>query len=164
MPCGQWVDVRKERPVVAGLAANLAVFVGTPLVVNGAIFGLGLERAGEPQTGLPPGWVVGTIWLVLFAGMGVARWSLLKRAHTHTEQHRAEWVSLLAFLCLLYPLYTSGFSNLFDGLVGNLVTLAVAVPVVVYAWRRTQAAGWCLVPLVAWMSYAAWATAQLVYR
>jgi hypothetical protein len=46
MQDAHWVDVRRERPVMAGLAANLAVFVGTPLVVNGVIFGFGLEQSG----------------------------------------------------------------------------------------------------------------------
>jgi len=164
MQDARWVDVRKERPVMAGLTANVAVFVGTPLVVNGAIFGLGLEQSGGEQTGLPPGWVVGTIWLVLFAGMGVARWLLLRAAKTHGDQRRAEWVSLLAFLCLLYPVYTGGFSHLVAGLVGNVVTLVVAMPIAVYAFRRARVAGLCLAPLVVWLSYAALVTARLVYR
>jgi tryptophan-rich sensory protein len=108
--------------------------------------------------------VVGTIWLVLFAGLGVARCLLLRAATTHGEQRRAEWVSLLAFLCLLYPVYTGGFSHLVAGLVGNVVTWLVAVPVAVYAFRRARVAGLCLAPLVVWLSYAAWATARLVYR
>lgn len=145
---------------MAGLAANLVVFVGAPLVVNGLIFGLGVERSSGPQTGLPPGWVVGAIWVVLFAGMGVARWLLVKRG----GGRGVEWVSLLGVLCLLYPVYTRGFSDLMAGLVGNVVTLLVAAPVAVYAWRRVRAAGGCLVPLVVWMSYAAFATARLVYR
>jgi benzodiazapine receptor len=156
--------MQNARSVMAGLWANLLVFVGAPLVVNGVIFGLGLERGGGAQTGLPPGWVVGAIWLVLFAAMGVARWLLLRAARTHGEQRRVEWVSALAFLCLLYPVYTGGFSNLSDGLVGNVVTWLVAVPVTVYAFRRVWAAGAWLVPLVVWLSYAAWATARLVYR
>jgi tryptophan-rich sensory protein len=134
------------------------------LVVNGVIFGLGLEHGGEAQTGLPPGWAVGTIWLFLFAAMGLARWLLVRVASTHGERRQVEWVSSMAFLCLLYPVYTGGFSNLSDGLVGNVVTWLGAVPVAAYAFRRSKVAGLCLVPLVAWLSYAAWATARLVYR
>ncbi len=89
---------------------------------------------------------------------------LLQAARTHGEQRGAEWVSGLALLCLLYPVYTRGFGDLMAGLVGNIVTWLVAVPVVVYAFRRVRAAGWCLVPLVVWLSYAALATARLVYR
>ena len=156
--------MQNGRSVLTGLISNLVVFVGAPLVVNGVIFGFGLERGGGAQTALPPGWVVGTIWLVLFAAIGTARWLLVGAARTTGEQRRAEWVSVLAFLCLMYPVYTVGFSNLFAGLVGNVVTWLVAVPVAVYAWRRVRAAGAWLVPLVAWLSYAAWATARLVYR
>ena len=152
------------RPVMAGLPANLVVFAGLPLVLNGVIFGVGGERASGPQPGLPPGWAVGTIWVVLFAGMGAARWLLLRTASSHGERRRAEWVSLLAFICLLYPLYTGGFSNEFDGLIGNVVTLLTAVPIALYAFRRAALAGWCLAPLVVWLSFAAWATACLVYR
>jgi benzodiazapine receptor len=152
------------RPVMDELWANLAVFVGAPVVVNGVIFGFGLERGGGAQAGLPPGWVVGAIWLVLFAGMGTARWLLLRAARTGGERRRLEWVSVVAFLCLSYPVYTRGFSDLWDGLVGNVVTLVFAVPVAVFAWRRVRGAGACLVPLCAWLSYAAWATARLVHR
>lgn len=157
-------DEGNVRPVMSGLTANLVVFVVTPLVVNGVIFGLGVQRDGGAQTGLPPGWVVGTIWLLLFAAMAVARWLLLRAARTRGEQRRAEWVSALAFLCLLYPVYTRGFSDLMAGLIGNIVTWLVAVPVAVYAFRRVRTAGWWLVPLVLWLSYAAWVTARLVYR
>lgn len=147
-----------------GLASNLTLFVMTPLVVNGVIFGLGVERGGGAQTGLPPGWVVGSIWLLLFAAMGATRWLLLRSARTHGEQLRAEWVSALAFLCLLYPVYTRGFSDLVAGLEGNVVTGLLAVPVMVYTFRKSTMAGWLLVPLVVWLSYAAWVTAKLVYR
>jgi benzodiazapine receptor len=168
MQDGRLGDDTSGRPWMAGLWANLAVFVGAPLLVNGLIFatgwGLGRERASGQQTGLPPGWVVGAIWVVLFAGMGLARWLLLKAAKAHVEQRRAEWVSGLAFLCLLYPVYTGGFSNLSDGLVGNLVTLVLAGPVALNAFRKSRMAGLWLAPLVAWLSYAAWVTARLVYR
>jgi len=141
--------------------ANLTVFVGAPVLLNGAIFALGWGRSGGPQAGLPPGWAVGLIWVVLFAGMGVARWMLMR---DDSEGLRVEWVSAVAFLCLLYPVYTRGFSDLVAGLIGNVVTLVVAVPVTVFAWRRVRGAGACLVPLCAWLGYAAWATARLVYR
>jgi tryptophan-rich sensory protein len=149
------------RAVMTGLWANLIVFVGAPVVLNGVIFGLGWGRSGGPQAGLPPGWVVGGIWVVLFAGMGAARWMLVRVGE---EGLRVEWVSVVAFLCLLYPLYTRGFGDLVAGLVGNVVTLVFAVPLAVFAWRRVRGAGACLVPLCAWLAYAAWATARFVYR
>ena len=154
----------ERKGVIPGLAANLAVFVGLPLVLNGLIFGLGWNRASGPQSGLPPGWVVGSLWVVLFAGMGTARWLLLRAARGLEEQRRAEWVSLLAFLCLLYPLYTVGLSD--DGveLVGNAITAVVGIAVAVFAWRRVRAAGVWLVAVCAWLLYAAGAKAYGIWR
>ena len=115
----------ERGPVMRGLAANLVVFVGLPVVLNGVIFGLGWNRASGPNVGIPPGWFVGSMWVVLFAGMGLARWLLLRAATGRAEQRRVEWVSLLAFLCLLYPLYTVGLRDDRVGLVGNVVTAVV---------------------------------------
>ncbi len=147
----------KQR--MSGLAANLAVFVLVPLALNGVIFGLGWDRAGEPMPGIPPGPVVGTIWVVLFAGMGIARWYLLR-----ARQGGAEWVSLLAFVCLLYPFYTAGLRDDRVGLVGNLVTAALAVAVAVIAWQRCRAAGACISAVCVWLLYAGAATACSLWR
>lgn len=150
--------------VMTGLAANLGLFVGLPLVLNGLIFGLGWDRASGPRVGIPPGWVVGSLWVVLFAGMGTARWLLLRAAGGREEQRRVEWVSLLAFLCLLYPLYTAGLRNDRVGLVGNVITAVVGVAVAVFAWRRVRAAGVWLAAVCAWLLYAAGATAYGIWR
>jgi hypothetical protein len=154
----------KRGAVLSSLAGNLAVFVLLPLVLNGVIFGLGWDRqsAGDKgqMVGLPPGWAVGAIWMVLFTGMGIARWLLVKRA----PRWLAEGPSVLAFLCLLYPLYTSGLQDDHVGLVGNVVTAAVAVPLAVMVWRRSRAASGCLAAVCVWLLYAAGATAYGLYR
>ncbi len=147
----------KQR--ISGLAANLAVFVLVPLALNGVIFGLGWDRAGGPMPGIPPGPVVGAIWVLLFAGMGIARWFLLR-----ARRGGAEWVSLLAFVCLLYPFYTAGLRNDRVGLVGNLLTAALAVAVAVMAWRRCRAAAACICAVCVWLVYAGAATAYSLWR
>jgi benzodiazapine receptor len=142
------------------LTANLIVFVGLPLCLNGVIFGLGWQRTSPPTPGLPPGWVVGALWLVLFAGMGVARWLLLLRAASTSPDHaRPEWVTVLAFLCLIYPLYTAGLQHEGVGFIGNLITLVVALAVAAHAWRRVKVAGVCVAAVCCWLVYAAAATA-----
>jgi tryptophan-rich sensory protein len=144
---------------MAGLKANLAVFVLLPVALNGVIFGLGWNRPSGPEPGIPPGWVVGSLWVVLFAAMGVARWLLLR-----VGRGGAEGVSLLAFLCLLYPLYTAGLSNDRVGLVGNVVTAVVGVVVGVAAGLRSRVAGGCVAAVCAWLMYAAGATAYGIFR
>jgi hypothetical protein len=97
--------------------------------------------------------------VVLFAAMGVARWLLLR-----VGRGGAEGVSLLAFLCLLYPLYTAGLSNDRVGLVGNVVTAVVGVVVGVAAGLRSRVAGGCVAAVCAWLMYAAGATAYGIFR
>jgi tryptophan-rich sensory protein len=153
----------KGRAVVSSLAANVAVFVLVTVALNGVIFGLGWDRSGAAAAmpGIPPGWVVGSLWVLLFAGIGVARWALLK---ADAPRWVAELPSLLGFLCLLYPLYTAGLSDDRIGLIGNVVTAAVAVPIAVLAWRRSRIAGGCITAVVAWLLYAAAATGYALSR
>ena len=154
----------ERRAVLSSLGANLAVFLLLPLVLNGLIFGLGWNQSTRAAQGtlpgVPPGLFVGALWMVLFAAMAVARWLLLRAG----QRRVAESVSLVALLCLLYPLYTSGLSDDRVGLIGNIITAAVAIPVAVMAWRRVARAGVCVAAVCAWLLYAASVTAIGLYR
>ena len=158
------MSVADSKPILRSLGANLALFMVPPLLLNGVIFGLGWNRNGMDLPGLPPGWFVGGLWMLLFAGMGVARWLLLRDGAERGDRKAASGVELLGFLCLIYPLYTVGLSNDRIGLVGNMVTLLVALPVAAFAWRRVRAAGGCVVAVCLWLSYAAAVTAYGVAR
>jgi len=153
-----------RKPLLASLGANLALFLLLPLALNGVIFGLGWNRSSAVLPGLPPGWLVGAIWMALFAAMGLARWLMLRGSRDRAHRLAATGVGLLGFLCLLYPLYTIGLSNDRAGLVGNIITLVVALAAAVLAWRRSRAAGACVVMVCLWLSYAAAVTANGLVR
>lgn len=136
------------------------MFVGAPLLLNGVIFGLGWNRPRAKSAGIPPGWVVGSLWLLLFAGMGAARWQLEDASPSLFRERRSEWVSLLAFLCLIYPLYTGGLRDDRIGLGGNIVTAAVGFAATERVAHRSRAAALLLVPTCAWLTYAGIATAR----
>lgn len=144
------------------LSENLAVFVGAPLLLNGVIFGLGWNRPRAKSAGIPPGWVVGSLWLLLFAGMGAARWQLDSAPPSLFRERRTEWVSLLAFLCLIYPLYTEGLRDDRIGLGGNIVTAAVGFVATERVAHRSRAAALLLLPTCLWLTYAGIATARAI--
>ncbi len=144
------------------LAANLAVFVGAPLLLNGVIFGLGWNRPRAKAAGIPPGWVVGGLWLLLFAGLGTAHWELANTRSGLFRERRTEWVSLLAFLCLLYPFYTEGLRDDRVGLGGNIVTAAVGFVALERTGRRSNAAALYVLPTCLWLVYAGIATARAI--
>jgi tryptophan-rich sensory protein len=141
------------------LAATLAVYMALPLALNGVIFGLGWNDAGPKNPMLPPGWVVGTIWM-LFAGMSVARWMLAR-----TDDPRvARWVDGLAPLCLVYPLYTLGLKNAAIGLAGSIITAFVALAITVRVWRERRTASVLTACVAVWTLYAEAALASGLRR
>ncbi len=134
------------------LWGNLLLFVGSTLVLNGIIFGLGWDAGSGVNVHrlLPPGWVVGAVWVLLFAGLGVARWLLLQ----HNAVRQAWLVFALGVLCLLYPLYTAGLSSERLGLIGNILIIPFAAYVGVCCWRSSRAAAYGSFAVVLWVCFA----------
>jgi translocator protein len=130
-------------PVAAALASVLAA----NLVV--ALLDLGGDDGAD---GGPPGWLIGTVWIALFACMGGA-YAALVRAPGPTEGTRAALVGL-GLLCLAYPFYTGGFDNETVAYAGTAATLAYAAIVTVAASRVSPRAAALLVPLLIWLVVA----------
>jgi tryptophan-rich sensory protein len=86
-----------DRPDRVGLLANIALFVGTTIVLNGIIFAFGIDRRADALTRLswaPPGWTVGTLWVLLFSLYAVAHWLLLQGRES--GRRAASWVRAIA--------------------------------------------------------------------
>jgi tryptophan-rich sensory protein len=132
---------------------TLAIYLLAPLAMNGIIFGLGWATPHPANPLLPPGWAVGTIWMALFAAMGISRW--LVRAKSSALAHA---VDALAFLCLIYPLYTLGLSSDRIGLAGTIVTALLAAGVVIRLARRCARATALTSAVLIWLIYAGIAT------
>jgi len=143
----------KNRTIYAVLA-----FVAACLLANGLIFGLRFDSGSSPvgpRTAAPPGWVVGAIWVALFAIMGVIYARLAKLNSS------ARWlVVALAIACLLYPVYTEGLSNLRIALIGNIATLVATLAVALYLGGKDRIAGVLLAPMSVWLMFASYLTAN----
>ncbi|MBC8048936.1 MAG: tryptophan-rich sensory protein [Chitinophagales bacterium] len=144
---------RDNRTVYAVLG-----FVGACLIANGLIFGLGFDSGSSPagpRTAAPPGWVVGAVWVALFAIMGVIYARLAERNSS------ARWLIVtLAVACLLYPVYTEGLSNLLIALIGNLATLGATLALALYLGGKDRISGALLTPMLAWLIFASYLTAD----
>ena len=142
------------RQVQAGLLMHVAAFVGATVVLNGIIFGLGFPRDVDTATRLswsPPGWVIGAIWVVLFAFYAVAHWLLLQRGDD--GRRAAVWIRAIAVWDLAYPFLTNGFDQRISAWL-NVVTLLFTVLVLLRVWQASRAAfGW-LLPSLAWICFA----------
>ena len=135
------------------LAVHVGAFVGSCLAVNALIFALA-PRALQDLPTDPPGWLVGAVWTALFACFGLAHGVV---AHSRPDRRAGRrGIELLAALCLLYPLYTSGLEDRFIGLAGNIVTAITAVLLAAWLALRDRRAALLVLPVVPWLVYASW--------
>lgn len=139
-----------------GLVLNIVVLVGAVLIGNALIFGLGFDGGSMPPAKaawIPPGPVVGTVWVVQFALLGAARWFYLRDTGDHGW--RAWLPVVLALIALAFPVYTSGLKDPATGAIGTAATLVVTVAIQLALGRRSPAAAWAMVPLAVWLGYVA---------
>lgn len=103
----------------------------------------------------PPGWIFGPVWTLLYAAMAVAAWRVW-RAGSAAESRPAlaAWAVQLAL--------NAAWSFLFFGLhepglafAEILALWAAILATTVLFFRRDRAAGWLMVPYLAWVSFAA---------
>ena len=136
----------------ASLAFQVAIPVGLALATNGLIFALGWNQPDHDiqPSWAPPGYVIGIVWTLLFACMGVARWCTKQARNTKG----ARLISFLIALCLAYPFYTAGLQDRIAGLAGIAVTLAFTAYIVVHLRRVFPPASLFLMPLLLWLCFA----------
>jgi len=138
------------------LVLNIAIAVGAAAIVNGVILLLGWDSPTDyaPQPWFePPGWVVVLVWLVLFSLMASARWTLNSYTIIGVVRARA-LITLLIVACLVLPFYSLAISSLMGGLIGNFITIALAVTSIVFTWRRSRDAALFILPVVLWIAFA----------
>ncbi|MGC6512084.1 MAG: tryptophan-rich sensory protein [Parvibaculales bacterium] len=140
-----------------GLILSALAFWGATLVVNGLIFSLGLnDRPMATADGvLPPGYVIGSVWSLLFAAMGVAYWRVVHRPTPVWPETSRPQGHILAFagFCLAYPVFTLGFSIGPLVVAGNLVCIAWSSALAGYfAPKLRLVAGLIFMPAV-WVMY-----------
>lgn len=142
--------------------------VGCAVLVNGLIYVFDLRTGGAGQRNradfplLPPGWVIGLIWTVLLAIMGYVQslvLRVLRQLHWRDDARSLTWLVPLLYLnCLLYPLYTGGFTDELRGLLGNLATLTLAAYVAGRLHSVTRLGSALIGVVMAWALFATFAT------
>ena len=114
-----------DRTDRIGLLANVVAAVATVIAVNAVIFLSGWFQTDMPspqQSRLnPPGWLVGTVWVVLFAFLGAARWFVI-RSGSERAGRQAGYIVLLLLFCLAYPSAVTRFTTL------RLLPFRIATP------------------------------------
>lgn len=129
-------------PLLAAIVANLLIW----------LTGWSQEdHAYDAVSFSPPGWVVGTIWLIIFPMWGYARWKAWQAGPVGRRE--SWWALALIFWALAYPVAVVFLDTLASAW-ANVASLGFAV---IVCWRLAKgskaAAGW-IVPSLAWLTFA----------
>ena len=141
---------------------KLVIAVAVPLLVGG-LSGFATSRGVEAwyptlvkPSFNPPSWIFGPVWTALYILMGVAAF-LVWRKGLATKGVKAALLLFAVQLALnglwsilFFGLRSPGWALVEIGLLG----LAIVGTLIAF-WRLTTAAGWLVVPYLAWVSFAA---------
>ncbi|MGJ3647729.1 tryptophan-rich sensory protein [Sphingomonas sp. GlSt437] len=152
---------RRDR---LGLLANIVAPIALAAALNALIFGLGWNQPthGDHDAIAPPPWVIGLIWIVLFALLGVARWLLVLSSRVDVENAiRGRSISqafaslhILIVMSAAYVFYAILPGSAVAGLIGNAITLGLAVVAVDRAIAVSRVAAVLIAPTVIWLAFA----------
>lgn len=112
----------------------------------------------------PPNAAFGPAWTILYALMACAIWRVLGRPRS--TPGRTVAVAAFAVQLALNLAWSWAFFALRNPLAGaiDIVLLVAAIVLTIALFRRLDRwAAWCLVPYLAWVSYAAYLNAGIVY-
>lgn len=137
------------------------LYVLTPVVlaiiVNAIIYIKGWQSSNEATNAttnnrnplLPPGPIIGTIWIIIFAFLGYASYIANQTRQTTTSI----FITIVIIWCLAYPFLTNGL-NQSPGRILNTITLILAaiLSIVSTASQMPQIT-YLLIPLFTWASY-----------
>ena len=118
--------------------------------------GIKMYTAYKHNKLIPPGFVIGIIWVVIFSLLGYAFYLLY--SGPPSDNNPRGWTAgciLLMFTagyCLLYPIITMIFENKYVSLF-NFIGLLFAIALAVVALTEYEAAFWYVLPLLVWTSY-----------
>lgn len=122
--------------------------------------GDGWYAAAEKAPWTPPGWMFGSVWLMLYAAMGVAAWFVWRQQNVARRPALRIYAALLV-LCLVWPLT---FFGLYPALGTAALWLALfvigahaatAAVAVLHFGPISRVAGLLMLPYLSWLVFSA---------
>jgi translocator protein len=103
----------------------------------------------------PPSWVFGPAWTILYVLMAVAAWRVWLAPESGA---RRTALLLFAVQFALNAIWSPAFFGMESPRLGLAVILALLIALAATVWRFfavDRAAGWMMVPYLAWVAFAA---------
>ena len=152
------------KPNRRGLIQLFIISLGITTLINGILFSFNInESVTQPIKPeyplLPSSWMVGLIWTILIGFMTYTQWLLIKNTRNRTL---LLLIPILFLNCVLYPLYSQGFTNDFNQLIGNLFTIAFASYITGRIRNITTLGSNLMLAVTLWGLFATFATSKLI--
>ncbi|HEY9322512.1 MAG TPA: TspO/MBR family protein [Candidatus Methylopumilus sp.] len=152
------------KPNRRGLIQLLFISLSIATVINGIIFTFNINQSVtqpiKPEYPLlPSSWMIGLIWTVLIGFMAYTQWLLIKKTR---DRALLSIVPILFLNCVLYPLYSQGFTNDFNQLIGNLFTITFAAFITGRIRSITKLGSNLMLMVTLWSLFATFATSKLI--
>jgi len=152
------------KPNRRGLIQLLFISLSIATVINGIIFTFNINQSVtqpiKPEYPLlPSSWMIGLIWTVLIGFMAYTQWVLIKKTR---DRALLSIVPILFLNCVLYPLYSQGFTNDFNQLIGNLFTITFAAFITGRIRSITKLGSNLMLMVTLWSLFATFATSKLI--
>ena len=152
------------KPNRRGLIQLLVISIGITTVINGILFTFNINQSVTQPIKteyplLPSSWMIGLIWTILIGFMAYTQWLLIKKTR---DQIMLSMVPILFLNCVLYPLYSQGFTNDFNQLIGNLFTITFAAFITGRIRSITKLGSNLMLMVTLWSLFATFATSKLI--
>ena len=152
------------KPNRRGLIKLFLISLGITTLIDGVLFTFNInESVTQPIKPeyplLPSSWMVGLIWTILIGFMTYSQWLLIKKTR---EVTLLSLIPILFLNCVLYPLYSQGFTNDLNQLIGNLFTIAFAAYITGRIRSITSVGSNLMLLVTLWALFATFATSKLI--
>jgi tryptophan-rich sensory protein len=151
------------KPNRRGLIQLLLISLGITTLINGILFTFNINQSvTQPIKSeyplLPSSWMIGLIWTILIGFMAYTQWLLIKKTR---DRLLLSLVPILFLNCMLYPLYSQGFTNDYNQLIGNLFTIAFAAYISGRIKSITTLGSNLILIVTLWGLFATFATSKI---
>jgi tryptophan-rich sensory protein len=144
--------------------AQIIIFVAAALVANIIIYLFNYYKYNNPyyikSPLLPPGVIIGIIWLVIFGFFGYAHYLVYKETEKWTVANIA--IIVVAVFCLFYLMivyYRPEYTKFF-----NCLSLIFAFTLGILVFNESENAFWWIIPFIAWSAYVNLADSLIIHR
>jgi len=134
---------------------HILVPVLAAIIMNGIIYTFGMNKYSDKTEKskinpyIPPGYVIGTIWVIILGLLGYLHYLIYKKYESIT--FTSLLIVFVILFCISYPLITG--LRVKSGLLLNLITLILAFILALFVITESKYMFIYLIPLLVWASY-----------